>query len=72
MRGKPNPDALLQALLRCQMDPSNVVYVGNMPVDEQVSRKAGLDCLHAGKGYGERSKDPIRVDKPEAILNLVS
>ena len=54
------------------MDPSNVVYVGNMPVDEQVSRKAGLDCLHAGKGYGERSKDPIRVDKPEAILNLVS
>ncbi len=72
VRGKPNPDPLLRALLRCQMDPGDVVYVGDMGVDEEAARRASLDYVHAGWGYGECSMEAIRADKPEAILNLVS
>lgn len=70
-RGKPNPDPLLRAILKCQMDPCETVFVGDMEVDKEAAKRAGIDYIHADWGYGSCSGETVRAAKPEDILSLI-
>lgn len=70
-RGKPNPDPLLHALIRCQLDPAEAVYVGDMAVDQECARRAGIEYIHAGWGYGSCEAEVKRASRPEEILKLI-
>lgn len=70
-RGKPNPDPLFKAMLKCQRDPSETVYVGDMDVDMECARRAGIDYIHADWGYGSYSLEAMRASKPDDILSLI-
>lgn len=70
-RGKPSPDPLLHALIKCQMDPVEAVYIGDMGVDEECARRAGIDYIHAGWGYGKCESEAKKAARPEDILTLI-
>jgi len=53
LRGKPAPDHLLLACLKLGVDPAEAVYLGDMESDGQAARRASIDYLHAGWGYGQ-------------------
>ncbi|MBI1810519.1 MAG: HAD family hydrolase, partial [Nitrospirae bacterium] len=59
-RGKPNPDPLFRAMLKCQRDPSETVYVGDMDVDMECAKRAGIDYIHADWGYGACKSEVMR------------
>ena len=70
-RGKPSPDPLFRAMLKCQRDPSETVYIGDMDVDLGAAKRAGIDYIHADWGYGNCSLDVIKASKPDDILKLI-
>ncbi len=52
LRGKPAPDQILFCLAMLNVDPKDAVYVGDMQVDYDASRRAGTSFIHATYGYG--------------------
>jgi len=70
-RGKPHPDPLFRAMLKCHRDPSETVYVGDMDVDMECAKRAGVDYIHADWGYGDCKSEAARASKPEDILKLI-
>lgn len=52
-RGKPAPDHVLLAMAEAGEDPADTLFVGDMETDWQAARRAGIDYVHAGWGYGE-------------------
>ncbi|MBT3878791.1 MAG: HAD family hydrolase [Candidatus Scalindua sp.] len=70
-RGKPNPDPLFRAMLKCQRDPSETLYIGDMDVDMEAARRAGIDYIHADWGYGNCGIDVIRALIPDDLLELI-
>jgi len=71
-RGKPNPDPLFRAMLKCQRDPSETLYIGDMDVDMEAAKRAGIDYIHADWGYGNCGLDVITASTPDDILKLIS
>lgn len=53
LRGKPAPDHALVAMAEAGVDPRETIFVGDMETDWQCARRAGIDYVHAGWGYGE-------------------
>lgn len=53
LRGKPAPDHLLMACALTNTDPSETVFVGDMPVDLEAAQRAGVRFWHAAWGYGK-------------------
>jgi HAD superfamily hydrolase (TIGR01549 family) len=53
LRGKPAPDHILMACALTNTDPSETLFVGDMPVDYQAARRARVRFCHASWGYGE-------------------
>jgi phosphoglycolate phosphatase-like HAD superfamily hydrolase len=70
-RGKPNPDPLFKAMLKCQRDPSETVYVGDMAVDMECAKRAGIDYIHADWGYGDCKSEVMKASNPNALLKLI-
>lgn len=70
-RGKPNPDPLFRAMLKCQRDPSETLYIGDMDVDMEAARRAGIDYIHADWGYGNCGLDIIKASIPDDLLKLI-
>ncbi len=52
-RGKPAPDHLLVGMAEAHVDPGETLYVGDMAVDAEAARRAGIAYAHAAWGYGE-------------------
>ena len=52
LRGKPAPDHLLVAMAEAGEDPADTLFMGDMDTDWQAARRAGIDYVHAGWGYG--------------------
>jgi HAD superfamily hydrolase (TIGR01549 family) len=72
-RGKPAPDSLLLALTDVGADPVEAVYIGDMAVDQQAARRAGVPYLHAGWGYGTaETPDSAVLPEPRALASLVT
>ncbi|MER5642641.1 HAD family hydrolase [Kitasatospora sp. NPDC002227] len=71
-RGKPAPDPLLTALLDLRLDPAQAVYVGDMAVDQECARRAGVAYVHAGWGYGRPDEPaPPIAQVPADLLELL-
>lgn len=68
LRSKPAPDHLLSAMALARTDPADSVYLGDMDSDYEAARRAGIDYLHAGWGYGARpAKDVPEIASFEAL-----
>lgn len=52
-RGKPAPDPILKVCVDVEVDPHNTLYVGDMSVDHESAKRAGVSYAHAGWGYGK-------------------
>lgn len=70
-RGKPYPDQILRAILKCQADPIETLYIGDMEVDRECAKRAGIDYIHAEWGYGTSDPEILRASKPSDILNII-
>ncbi|MGF1425035.1 HAD family hydrolase [Kitasatospora sp. LaBMicrA B282] len=72
-RGKPAPDPLLMALLDLRLDPAQAVYVGDMPVDQESARRAGVAFVHAAWGYGRLGEPAVATAaSPAELLPLLA
>ncbi|MFF7777056.1 HAD family hydrolase [Streptomyces tanashiensis] len=72
-RGKPAPDPVLLALIDLSVDPADAVYVGDMAVDQEAARRAGVPYVHAGWGYGHPgSPSPAVAESPRDLLRLLA
>ena len=70
-RGKPNPDPILRAIIKCQSDPAETIYVGDMEVDYEAAKRAGVRYIHVEWGYGEYDHEMIRIAKPDELLKHI-
>ncbi|MET7784095.1 HAD family hydrolase [Streptomyces mirabilis] len=71
-RGKPAPDPILLALIDLGTDPADATYVGDMAVDQEAARRAGVPYIHAGWGYGRpNGPSPVVAESPKELLHLL-
>lgn len=70
-RGKPNPDPIFRAMLKCQRDPSETIYVGDMDIDMECAKRAGIDYIHADWGYSNCKSVEMIALKPDDILSFI-
>ncbi|MFC8660638.1 HAD family hydrolase [Streptomyces sp. NPDC057199] len=71
-RGKPAPDPILLALIDLGTDPADATYVGDMAVDQEAARRAGVSYIHAGWGYGRPiGPSPAVAESPRDLLHLL-
>ena len=52
VRGKPAPGLLMLAMVDAGVDPADTLFVGDMQVDLEAARRAGVSFVHAAWGYG--------------------
>lgn len=64
-RPKPAPDMLLAALSRLGLPPSRVLYVGDMTVDVQTARAAGVTVWVVPTGSDDRAA--LEVARPDRL-----
>lgn len=65
-RPKPAPDMVCEALRRLQVTPAQAVYVGDMDVDIQTARQAGVRVLVVATGA--QSADYLARCQPDGLL----
>jgi phosphoglycolate phosphatase len=65
-RPKPAPDMLVTALTRLGLQPEQVLYVGDMTVDIQTARAAGVRVWVVPTGSDERSR--LEAAHPDRLL----
>ncbi|MFF9787830.1 phosphoglycolate phosphatase [Streptomyces sp. SceaMP-e96] len=71
-RGKPAPDPLMLALVDLATDPASAMFVGDMAVDRECARRAGVPYVHAAWGYGEPgSPTPEIARDPQDLLRVL-
>ncbi|MFI6764195.1 HAD family hydrolase [Streptomyces sp. NPDC050355] len=71
-RGKPAPDPLMLALVDLATDPASARFVGDMGVDHECARRAGVPYVHAAWGYGEPgSPAPDIARAPQDLLSFL-
>ncbi|MFE0187619.1 HAD family hydrolase [Streptomyces sp. NPDC059008] len=71
-RGKPAPDPLMLALVDLATDPAFARFVGDMAVDHECARRAGVPYVHAAWGYGEPgSPEPDIARAPQDLLRFL-
>jgi phosphoglycolate phosphatase len=65
-RPKPAPDMLLAALDRLSLRPEQVLYVGDMTVDIETARAAGVSVWVVPTGSDERAR--LEAARPDRLL----
>ena len=71
LRGKPSPDPLKRAMACLKVQSANTIYVGDMDVDFQSSRAAGVHHIHVAWGYGHCPDADFQVTRASEILPLL-
>lgn len=69
--GKPSPWPLLIAAREARTDVEETVFIGDMDVDRDAARHAGMRFLHAAWGYGPRPAGAAQLHAPAEIAGLV-
>ncbi|MBW2146672.1 MAG: HAD family hydrolase [Deltaproteobacteria bacterium] len=67
---KPSSDMLSAALERIRLTPSQVVYVGDSPIDVEAGRRSGIDVYCLATGY--HSPEELAAEKPRRVLSSPS
>jgi 2-phosphoglycolate phosphatase len=67
---KPAPDLLLAALTRLKVEPKDALYIGDMTVDIQTARSAGVPVWVIPTGSDTR--EALVAAKPDRILSRFS
>jgi HAD superfamily hydrolase (TIGR01549 family) len=70
LRGKPAPDQLLYTMAKCNMDPDDTVYIGDMESDYKCARRAGVQFIFAEWGYGHLLCD-YSLDSIKALISPI-
>ena len=65
-RGKPHPDMLNQIVKRFKLKKSEALYIGDMSIDAQAGRRAGIDTVIVTSGSGRKAE--IREERPFKIF----
>ena len=73
---KPDPSAVLSAMERMGVQAEESLYVGDMDVDLNTARNAGIDCIGVAWGFMGRKKledlGAARIaDSPEALGDMI-
>jgi len=69
-RPKPYPDILLEILRRKKLNKGQAVYVGDMVIDAQTGRRAGVTTVIVTTGSSTPAE--VRKEKPFAIIPNIS
>jgi phosphoglycolate phosphatase len=70
-RLKPNPKILKVILGRFKLKPSFAVYIGDMAIDLETAKRAGIDAVFVAGGSSSY-KEALRYRRVKAIRNLKS
>jgi HAD superfamily hydrolase (TIGR01549 family) len=69
---KPHPRGFLVASARWQIDPSEILVVGDRPdADAAGARAAGMPCVIVGGRNGRRSSDFLSLDSLERLRDVL-
>lgn len=66
-RPKPDPEMLEIIMMRMGLNAEETVYVGDMPLDVEVARKAGVDVYTLPTGSA--SRDQLVASRPDRMLH---
>lgn len=66
-RPKPDPEMLEIIMMRMGLNAEETVYVGDMPLDVEVARKAGVDVY--ALPTGSASRDQLLASHPDRMLH---
>lgn len=69
-RPKPDPEMLEIMMMRLGLGADEVVYVGDMPLDVEVARKAGVSVY--ALPTGSASRDALLASRPDRLLHKFS
>ncbi len=69
-RPKPDPEMLEIIIMRVGLSPEEVVYVGDMPLDVEVGRRAGVAVFAVPTGSATR--DALLQARPDRLLQRFS
>ena len=50
---------------------SEIVYIGDMPIDQKFAKRAGVDFIHASYGYGKQVKLKNRIHDLKELNNKI-
>jgi pyrophosphatase PpaX len=67
-RHKPEPDPLLEAARRLDVDPADVAYIGDSPFDIRSAKAAGMFSVAVGWG-GIHPDDRLAREEPHALVH---
>ena len=76
IRCKPDPSAVLAAMAELGVEKSETLYVGDMDVDLNTARNAGIDCVGVSWGFlGRKKLEALGaehiVDNTEQLLEFI-
>lgn len=73
LEGKPAPDHLLYAMSELNASPLETLYIGDMDVDCEAAKRAGVDYVHAKWGYGVcNDENIIKLSDISNLVRLIS
>jgi len=64
---KPDPEMLEMVMMRIGLIPEEVVYIGDMPLDVETARRAGLPVYSVATGSADRQE--LLDARPDRVLN---
>ncbi|HET6278091.1 MAG TPA: HAD-IA family hydrolase [Candidatus Polarisedimenticolia bacterium] len=64
---KPDPEMLEMVMMRIGLVPEEVVYVGDMPLDVETARRAGLPIYAVATGSADRQE--LLEARPDRVLH---
>jgi phosphoglycolate phosphatase len=72
LNGKPAPDHILYAIKQLNINASDVIYIGDMVVDYEAAKRAGVDFAFASWGYGTcNDKNIIKLKNISSLMGII-
>lgn len=68
-QGKPHPEILRRILRRFSLQPKQALYVGDMVIDAQTGKRAGVQTVIVTTGSS--SKSQIKREKPYQVISRI-
>ncbi|MFA5275710.1 MAG: HAD-IA family hydrolase [Candidatus Omnitrophota bacterium] len=68
--GKPNPEILRRVIRKFSLNPQQALYVGDMAIDAQTGRRAGINTIIVTTGSSSPAE--IKREKPALVIRDIS